>query len=456
MGGAPAFAVFDRGSDSVLVISSDRAARRLRVWRGGAAGRHIRDFWLADVAGSIAPDLVADGTQLIDDYHPPADPAILVWPDLGDASPELAWAPGNPGAPERGEDHRLAVSARDPDGPFTVDWLVGDPYGTPAASSPGLAAGVAHEVAYLHGGALLCALPPQTLAVTVRATDGLGVFDEIAATLDVSPAARLAVLGAVPPDRLALPPGGTIATLEGSAWTRCGSELVFTWGGSIFAAAAGFVEEPGAASSRRIVDLPEASYPALLASQPDATLLVTDGAAALTSPLAVLPLALDAGDLVEVEHASDLPALAPGEVALLRTTIRSRLGVALPAVRLVDVLAGLAPAGPPRVAGAQVVSTAAGGAELVLDALPAGGAAVVVELPVSSTGARGASAVEVRSSGGHLLTPAAQAGVGEATAPGCGCGGPGAGAEALLALLALARRRRQPRNAAGGAGSRGS
>jgi MYXO-CTERM domain-containing protein len=446
LGGEPALAVFDRGSDAVLVVTSDAAAGRLRVWRGSAAGRHLRSLRLADLVGSTAPDLVADGTAPLEDASPPASPAVLVWPDLGDASPALAWAAGSPGAPVRGEDHPLAVSARDADDEVTVDWLVGDPYGTPASRQGPLAPGVDHEVGWVIDGALLCDPPPQALAVTVRATDARGVFEEIAASLEVTFAPpALALAGAVPADRLVLPPGGTAATLEGSAWTGCGDPVTFTWGGTIFDAAAGFVEEGGPTTTRRIVDLPESSYPALLAGDPDATLLAADPGG-LTSPPAVLALDLDAGALVEVEHAADVAALAPGQVALLRTTIRSRLGVALPAVRVVDALAGLVPAGPPRVSGAQLASSAADGTDLVLDALPPSGAEVVVELSVRSTGGRGASAVEVRSSGGHLLTPAAAASPGDVTTPGCGCSGPRAGPEALLALaaLALVARRRRP------------
>ncbi len=446
IGGQPALAVFDRGGDAVLVITSDPVARRLEVWRGSAAGRHVQDLFLADLVGSPAPDLVAVGTKVIDAFHTPAPPAILVYPDLGDASPSLAWAPGSPGAPVRGEDHRMAISASDADGTFAVDWLVGDPsLGAPVLSEAGLAAGAPHLVEYLRPGGLLCGPEPQVLPVTVRATDDLGVFTEIAATLDVIVAPpALSLAGATPPGRLPLPPGGTTTTVEGSAWTRCADPVTFTWGGSLFAAAAGFVEEGGPTSTRRIVDLPEASYPALLASEPDVTLLAVDPGPGLTSPLATLPLDLDATGLVAVEHVTDRPALAEGDVAVLRTTLRSRIGVALPQVRVVDVLVGLAPAGSPRVTGAAVAGTSAGGAALVLDALPSAGAEVVIELPVRAIGPRGASAVEVRSSGDHLLTPPASAAGGAETLPGCGCGAAGSGLEAFAALALLASRRRRP------------
>lgn len=447
LGGEPAVAVFDRGSDAVLVVTADRAAGGLRAWRGGAAGRQLRDLRLADLAGSPLPDLVADGTLL--GLADGVVPAVLVWPDLGDASPELAWAAGSPAVPSRGEDLPLAVSARDPDGAFGVEWFLSDPPGAPDATAGPLAGGELHEVPWLVDGALLCGAPPQALAVTVRATDAHGVFDELAATLAVTfgPPA-LALAGAVPPDRLALPPGGTVATLEGSAWTRCGP-VAFTWGGSVFAAAALVVPEEGANVTRRILDLPEASYVALLAGDPDATLLATDPSSGLASPQARLALALDAQGLVEVEHSTDAVALAPGEATVLRTRLRSRLAVPLPGVRVVDVLAGLAPAGPPSVSGASIAGTASDGAEVVLDALPPAGTEVVVELPVRSLGGRGSSAVEARSAGGHLLTPPARGGAGDSTEPGCACGAGGAGLEGLLALAAVvAARRRRSRPAA--------
>jgi hypothetical protein len=114
-------------------------------------------------------------------------------------------------------------------------------------------------------------------------------------------------------------------------------------------------------------------------------------------------------------------------------------------VRVVDVLAGLAPAGPPRVTGAAIVATGADGAEVVLDALPPAGGEVTIELPVRSLGTRGASAVEARSSGGHLLSPGAAGSGGEEAPPGCGCRGGAAGLEALLALAAAAALRRARR-----------
>lgn len=128
-------------------------------------------------------------------------------------------------------------------------------------------------------------------------------------------------------------------------------------------------------------------------------------------------------------------------MAVVRTRLRSRIGVPLTQVRVVDLLAGLAPAGAPRAVGAGIIGTAAGGAEVVLDVLPPAGGEVTLELPVRSLGERGSSAVEARSSGGHPLTPAVESASGP-PAPGCGCGGGGgSGLETLLALAALVARR---------------
>jgi uncharacterized protein (TIGR03382 family) len=424
--GAPAAAVWDRALDELVVFWAEGGA--LHVWRGDAAGRRVRDVRVADVVGSPAPDLVVAAED------------VLVYPDLANASPALAWAAGSPGPAVRGRDLTLAVEAGDADVGVALEWFVGDPYGAPIAAAA-VPAGAAQARSYVHPGALLCGTPPQTLDVTVRATDALGVFAELAARLEVAYPAPALALSGVPGGALVLPPGGTSAVLDGASEAGCGPPA-FTWGGTLFDAAP-FVEEGTATTTRRTVDLPEAIYPALLAGpDPTVTLVAEDGAVA--SAPASLALALDASGLAEVVHSADLSALAPGEVAVLRTTVRSRLSVALPQAHVVDVLDGLAPAGPPAVTGAAAVATLRGGAEVVLDALPAGGAEVVIDLPVRAAGERGASAVEVRSSGGHLLSPGAGARAGGGALPGCGCGG-AAGAEGLLALALLAlRRRRRP------------
>jgi hypothetical protein len=429
VGGQASFAVWDRALQEVVVATPDAGLGGLRVWRAPAPGQRAVDIRLADVVGSGAQDLVVVMS------NPASRDAVLVYPDLGDASPALAWAPGSPGAPERGVDLSMAVLASDPDSPAPrVDWMIGDPAGAPVAQGP----------AYTYPGVNLCAVPPPDLAVTVRATDDLGVFAEISATLPVdaplSPSLTMAS-----PGRLVLLPGGATATLEGTIALACGATA--TWGGS-WPAGVTFVDDPPQGSTvRRTVTVPEAAYPSLLAAPTVATLATSEP---VPSPVSSLTLDVDATGLAEVRLEADRPVLAEGEVALIRAHVRSRIGVAVPLVRIVEVLSGLAPAGDPRVAGAAVVEVRRGGAEVVVDALPAAPAEITVDLPVSSMGGPGASAAEVRSSGDYLLTPpAGAAGAGE-TPIGCGCGssaGTGLGLW-LLALLPLARPRGRRRGAA--------
>jgi uncharacterized protein (TIGR03382 family) len=355
--------------------------------------------------------------------------SVLVYPDLGDASPSLAWAPGSPGTPARGLDHAMAVDASDADGPPpALEWMVGDPDGLP----------VSLLSSYTHPGASLCGLPPPDLAVTVRATDDLGVFTELSATLPVAVLSPvIAIVGAEPPGRLVLPPGGTSVALRGTGALQCGASA--TWGGN-WPAGATFVDDPPVGGAlRRTVTLEESTYPELLAGTTVVTLSTSDP---VPAPVASLAVDLDATGLVEVEQEVDRPALAEGEVAVLRTRVESRLGLPLPMIRVVDVLVGLAPAGAPQVSGAALVEVRSGGAVVILDQLPPAPAAIEIELPVRSSGGGGASAVEVRSSGDHLLTPSAGAPGGGESLPGCGCGPSGGGSLALLALLALVRRRR--------------
>ncbi len=430
LGGRPAVAVWDRGLGQVLVIRSDLAQRELVVWRGETGGRHVRDIRLEDVVGSTAPDLVVDGTGFLESGHVPVSPAMLVYPDDGDASPVVAWAAGSPGTPLRGEDHPMAVVASDADGSFSVDWTIGDPWGVPAATG---------TPAYVLPGSTLCGTPPQQVAVTVRAIDAFGVYDEIGATLDVAYAPRIEIVGAVPPGRLVLPAGGAVAVVEGSAWTQCNVSLA--WTSSPWPTGAVVVPDQGPGWIRQTVTLPETTYPDLLDGRPLVVeLTATDPV--LGPVLATLPLEIDATGLLDLSHESDLAAIGEGEVAMLETRIGSRLGVSLPSVHVVHALAGLVPAGEPQVSGAAIVETLRGGAEVVLDALPPSGAAVVVRVPVRTAGGRAASAVEVRSSGGHLLTPPAAAPVEAAPSPGCGCSSSPAGG--ALALAALAFRRRRP------------
>jgi MYXO-CTERM domain-containing protein len=432
LGGSPGAAVWDRDLGEIVVFWPEGA--RLATWRGDALGLSIRELAVADVVGSTAPDLVA----LAEDPTTGAG-ALLVYPDLDDGSPTIAWAAGSPGEAERGADHAMAVEARDPDGPVTVEWFVGA-----AATPAGLGPAVTVPAALLCGSG-------GDVPVIARATDAEGVFREVAGVVKVRLAPpRLAVGGGSSPGTLALSPGGTVAFLDGQAWSGCGAQVTFQW--STTGIPAGVLGEPeeGPGRSRRALVLPEESYPELLAGRPFVTLVASDGTGS-SSPPATLELALDATALVEVAHESDEVTLGAGEVALVRTRLRSRLGMALPRVRIQSRLDGVAPAGPARVHGATVLEVRADGAELVLEALPPAGSVVTIELPVRGTGAPGASVVQVRSEGDHLLAPAAEARSGGAPMPGHGCasGGSAAGAWLPLVVAALAAVRRVARRRAG-------
>jgi MYXO-CTERM domain-containing protein len=429
VGSFPAAAIWDRSLGQVVVVWVEGGV--LRTWRGDASGV-VHDVRTADLVGSAAADLVVVG------------PGVLVYPDVGDASPALAWEAGSPGAAIRGEDLPLSVSAMDPDGDCTVEWFVGTPGAFALAGAAAVPAGAAQVLPHVRPGATLCGPPPLSLSVIVRATDALGVFDELRAELPVaSLEPALAISGASPPGRLVLPPGGTTVVLDGVAATGCGAASL----GGEWPPEAVVTDESGPRWLRRTVSLPEAAYPALLADPAPAVSIATTDPG-VVRPVVTLPLQLDASGLVEVVHEADRVLLGDGEIAVLRTRLRSRIAVALPLVRVRDVLPGLVPAGEPSVAGAAVVEVARGGAELVLDALPPAPAEVTVELPVRAAGGGGGSAVEARSSAGWLLTPPARAAPEAVGLPGCGCGSGGTTAGlAALALALAGRGRRRSRGA---------
>ena len=418
--GSPAsIAVWDRTLQEVVVVTPVQG--RLTTWRAPAPGRLATDIRLADLAGSPAPDLLV----VMDNGTQPA--AVLVYPDLGLPGPGLAWAPGSPGAPARGVPHEVAV-VPDPAGASSllVEWISGAPTTAPVGT------GVSHVFPPV------CTMPPPPLVITARGTDATGVFCELRATLPLAalePAVALAA--ATPPGRLVLPPGGTTAIVEGTAATGCGAASL---GGTPWPMAATVTDASGPTWLRRTVVLPEAAYPDLLADPAFTVSLATTDPGAAT-PVATLALVLDATGLVEAHQASDRASLEPGDVAVIRTTLRSRLGVALPSVRVVHVLAGLAPAGAPRIVGAASAGGAGSGAEVVLDALPPG-AEVTIDLPVRATGGGTTSSIEARSAGGWLVTAPARPAPLAAALPGCGCGA-GSGPSGIgLALLAAALRRR--------------
>lgn len=423
VGGADGVATWDYDAQQVVVVWNDGGVQR--VWRAPAPGRRATDILQVDLVGSPAPDLAV----VIQNGAGPG--AVHVYPDLGEPGPVLGWAAGSPGTPARGVPHTVAVKL-DPAGAATVavEWMVGLPTTAPVGT------GLAHEFPPD------CSMPPPPLVVVARGTDEHGVFSEL--VTGPLPLARLepavSLRGATPPGRLVLPPGGTTAVLDGVAATGCGAaSWIDAW-----PAGASVSDASGPTWLARTVVLPEAAYPALLADPALAVSLATSDPG-VQRPVAVLPLAIDASGLVEVTQRSDRTALGPGELAIVRTTVRSRVGVALPSVRVRTVLSGLEPAGAPAVSGATVLSSDVGGAEVVLDVLPPAGAEVTIDLPVRALGeARGAAGVEARSAGDWLLTAPARPGGEAGPLPGCGCGA-GSGPGGLVAALALvlARRRRR-------------
>jgi hypothetical protein len=306
-----------------------------------------------------------------------------------------------------------------------VEWVTGAPTSAPVGTGLSLAFPA------------LCPAVLSTVAVTARGTDETGLFSELGALLRMTTLPLGLSLSGAPRGPVVLPPGGTTVVLDGTAATGCGG---VAFGGTPWPAGATVSDALGTTTLRRTVTLPEAAYPALLADPAFTVSLATSDPVGVPSPVS-FTVPFDGSGLVEVTHTSDRSALAEGEVAVVRTRVRSRIGVALPLVRVVDVLAGLTPAGAPTVTGAVVVASARGGAELVLDALPPAGGEVVVELPVRAVTARGASGVEARSSGGWPLTAPARVEALGAPAPGCGCGAGSAPGTLALALVALALRR---------------
>jgi uncharacterized protein (TIGR03382 family) len=416
----PTMAVYDRALGEILIVQGDaRTGFTVAQHLEAPGGLTVREMVLADVVGSPAPDLVVYAVRTA------VEAEVWVYPDAFDAAPTVAFDPA-PARALRGQDLPVAVAAADVDSPFTVAWMVG------GRLTPPVATGAAWTVP----GSLLCQV--GTLDLTARATDDLGVFAEAAAAVPVLGEPSLRLAGASP-DRLLLPPGGAAGEALGSAWPACGRTATFTWSD---AGLPGLVQTSltsTASSSRRAFTLPESAYPAALAGAPALTLSAVDDLGASGS--ATLPLQLDAAGLVGVQVAVDRALLARGEVAVATARVESRLGVALPGVRVAFRLAGLAPAGAVSAVGA-AVAAGAGEGEAIVD-LPAAGAAVTLSLPVRSLGGPGAVSAEAFASGGARLSPAAEAAAPSERLPGCGCGGGGAGWPALLSLVALVRRRRR-------------
>jgi hypothetical protein len=421
--GIPAAAVFDGGTSRLHVVTADPGGG-LRSWwtPTNPIWGQATQVLAGDLVGSAAADLVAVF----------ADGTIQIWP--GDLPPSVAWAPGSP-PPQANTVAPLvvAVDASDQDGP--VAWVElrirGQPSGI-AAVQAGTRYTFTVPGAMFHG--LGC-----SATVAVRATDDLGAWREVAAAVAILDAPSLLLEGAGPTQPVPLLPGGTAVVLTAQVADACGQPVDVAWSEQGLPAGATRSTLSSAGTSVHTIVIPEASYPAMVAG-PGMTVPVTATATAGGPPAtAQVALAFDASDLVAAEHRSDRTALGPGELALLTTTLRSRIGVPLPEVALDDRLSGLVPAGPARVSGARLLASVNGteGLSVTLDEIPGGGAPVVVELPVRRAEGPGGSsrAQAVAAATGVALSPAAEAVAPGATAAGIACGSGGGSPLWLLGLF---------------------
>jgi len=421
--GIPAAAVFDEGASRLHVVTADPGGA-LRSWSAATdpAWGDPTQVLAGDLLGSSAADLVAVF----------ADGTIQVWP--GDLPPAVAWAPGSPPA-GAGTTAPLvvAVDAADQDGPIaSVELRIqGLPSGI-AAVQAGTRYTFTVPGATFHG--LGC-----SASVAVRATDDLGAWREVAAAVAILDAPSLLLEGAGPTRAVLLLPGGTATALSAQVADACGRPVDVTWSEPGLPAGATSSTAFSAGTSVHTIVVPESAYPAMVAG-PGMTVPVTAAATAGGAQAsAEVTLAFDARGLLAAEHRSDRTALGPGEMALLTTTLRSRIGVPLPEVALDDRLLGLVRAGPPRVSGARLLAAAEGpeGVSVTLDEIPGGGAPVVVELPVRrAEGAGGTSRAQALAAAtGVALSPAAEAPAPGATAAGIACGSGGGSPLWLLGLL---------------------
>jgi hypothetical protein len=419
------------GGETALVVN-DRLREKLVVVRGNGgsgftttelplAGAELVDAIAVDVVGSPAKDLVA----LVDVTLYASE--VWIYPDVGDLAPQLAWNPEPPSALPIGHDLTLSVLASDPDAPpLALRWIR-----PPAAD-------VVDVSSVTLGGATLCD-PATPIDVTVRAMDALGVYVTVQKTIALEVRPSLSIVGAAPPGRIVLVPGGTAARAEGEAWPACAAGApTYTWGEVGLAGLVETARQPaGSAAAWREFTLPEGAYPEALAGTPALTLgasgAVTTGGT--VSGTATLPLELDGAGLVSAEVGFDEAALAPGELGHVRVRLQSRIGVALPAVLARVRLAGLVFAGPLIVEGAEAAA-GSGAGEVVIASLPAAGTEVEIVAPVRSVGGPGGASVELFSSGGVRLSPAAAPASGSTALPGCGCAS-GSGGEGLPIALAL-------------------
>ncbi|HSM93078.1 MAG TPA: hypothetical protein VLT47_09325 [Anaeromyxobacteraceae bacterium] len=432
----PAIAVHDAGLDEILVISGTGTAG-FAVQRLPAFGGLVKELWAADVTGNGAPDLLAWVTA------PGGRQEVWVYPDELDTRSWLAWSPIPPATAPLGTDLPLSVAATSPGATVTViDTTVID---GAAVQRPAATSGTAFTIP----GSDLCGGPAPVRilarASVLRPVDDLGMLEQVEASVSLAAVPTLRVAGAAAPDLLVLAPGGTRARSEGAAWPGCQTTTPpsYAWGQVALPGLATLAEQAaGSTTAWREFTVPESAYPTLLSGAPTPALTLTAIGPTKSSTgdvtgAASLPLRLDARALVATTVAFDAAALAPGEVAVARITLASRIGVALPLVRAEVKLAGLVLAGEPHLKGARAEEGAA--ATLVLDSLPASPATVGIEVPVRALGAPGEVSVELYSEGGYRLSPEVAPSAEATRLPGCGCGGGGAeGLPIAIAALALA------------------
>ncbi len=422
--GVPALAVWDAPADQIVVVTSDAAGRRLLTWRGSTQLRTPVDIKAGDVVGSPLADLVVAyaGAGGID-----------VFADAGDKLPDLAWTQEPPATAIRGRDLAMEVTASDPEGRLErVEWFR-DGAATAASTA------TAPPFAFTIPGQTLCGLPGP-IGILVRATDDVGLYRELPeksiALVDGPPLLSLRGGGGHVP----LVPGGTTIVLDVGVGGTCGATLDWTPPAALLAVGATARREVASGGVLLIIDVPEAVYPAILAQPSLAFPAEINAASAGGSASAAVSIELDASGLVSVAQSSDRLALAPGDLALLTTTVRSAVSVTLPAVLLDDRLDGLEPAGPIRVAGSAtgVTIRTEAGIGVVLD-LPGGGRPVTIELPVQRTLApAGASRMRaVAPASGAALSREGRRDAARPTLPGCGCGGGGGATPAGLLALAV-------------------
>lgn len=410
--GDPVLALHDRGLDQILLLSGD-GKTGFTVRRLPAFGATVREFFVADVVGGVAPDLLVWVATSSGAFE------LWVYPDDLDLAPSLAWNPEPPAVALVGADLPLSVDASDLDSLFTVTWIR-----PPAVDVTG-------PTTLTIPGAELCST--ATVDVTVRALDELGVYVQLQRTIPVEMRPSLRLVGSEPPGRLVLAPGGASGRAEGEAWPACGvgTDPAFTWG---WWGLTGLVEPaPGSVGSSASLDfkLPESAYGEALSGAPALTLTAEEGALVGT---ATLPLDLDARGLVRASLSFDRPVLEAGELGTLRVQLANQLSVPLPAVRARVRLEGLDFAGAMTVTGAPA-TLGPGEGEVVVDPLPATDATVELVVPVRSAGGPGAASVELYSAGGFRVSPEASPSTGEAVTPGCGCGA--GGGELGLSMLLL-------------------